>query len=133
MFIAFGIQGFAILWLLSTLSHPIWFVVSSGAAFFFWGEMYSLFPAMIGDLYGRKNAGANYGLLYTAKGVASIWAGPVAAGMFEAQHSWTMVFWIAAIANFIASAMALFVLKRMSLPKPVLTPRMVPATGGGGE
>ena len=70
MFIAFGIQGFAILWLLSLLHHPVGFVVASGAAFFFWGEMYSLFPAMAGDLWGRKYAATNYGLLYTAKGVA---------------------------------------------------------------
>jgi len=132
MFIAFGVQGFAILWLLSVLSHPIWFIVASGAAFFFWGEMFSLFPAMVGDLYGRKYAATNYGLMYTAKGVGSIWAGPVAAGLFEAQHSWTMVFWIAAIANFVASAMAILVLKRMSLPKPQMIPQMVPATGGGG-
>src|SRR5262245_23503994 len=42
------------------------------ALFFAWGEIYSLFPAICGDLFGRKFATANYGLLYTAKGTASL-------------------------------------------------------------
>ncbi len=86
---------------------------------------------MVGDLFGRKYAATNYGIMYTAKGVGSIWAGPVAAYMFEVQKSWNTVFIIAAIANFIAAAMAILVLKRMALPKPALTPQMVPAAGGG--
>jgi protocatechuate 3,4-dioxygenase beta subunit len=34
--------------------------------FFAWGEIYSLFPATSTDIYGRKFATTNYGLLYTA-------------------------------------------------------------------
>lgn len=131
MFIAFGLQGFSILWLLSLLKNPVGFVVASGAAFFFWGEMYSLFPATVGDLYGRRYAATNYGLMYTAKGVASIWAGPVAAMMFEAQKSWTSVFYLAAAANFVAAAMALLILKRMTMPQQGVAPRMAPAPAAG--
>ncbi|HLW49277.1 MAG TPA: oxalate/formate MFS antiporter [bacterium] len=131
MFIAFGLQGFAILWLLSLLKNPVGFVVASGAAFFFWGEMYSLFPATVGDLYGRKYAATNYGLMYTAKGVASIWAGPVAAMMFEAQRSWTTVFYLAAAANFVAAAMAWGILKRMATPQQGPAPRMAAVATGG--
>ena len=40
--------------------------------FFAYGEIYSLFPAICADVYGRKFASANAGLLYTAKGVASL-------------------------------------------------------------
>ena len=130
MFIAFGIQGFAILWLLSVLDKPVAFIIASGAAFFFWGEMYSLFPAMVGDMWGRKYAGTNYGLMYTAKGVASIWAGPLAAYMFEVQKGWHTVFVISAIANFVAALVAILVLKRMPLPKPMVTGQMAPALGG---
>jgi OFA family oxalate/formate antiporter-like MFS transporter len=131
MFIAFGIQGLSILWLLSALNKPVLFIVASGAAFFFWGEMYSLFPAMVGDVWGRRYAATNYGLMYTAKGVASIWAGPVAAYMFEVQKGWHTVFVIAAIANFVAAAMAILVLKRMPLPGAAAQPEMVPAVGVG--
>jgi MFS transporter, OFA family, oxalate/formate antiporter len=132
MFIAFGLQGVSLLLLLSLSSHPVGFVVASGAAFFFWGEMFSLFPAMIGDVYGRRYAATNYGILYTAKGVASIWAGPLAAAMFEAQRGWGGVFYISAAGNFVAAALALFVLKRMPLPRSAPAPRVIPATGGGG-
>jgi OFA family oxalate/formate antiporter-like MFS transporter len=131
MFVAFGLQGFSILWLLSLLKNPVGFVVASGAAFFFWGEMYSLFPAMVGDLFGRKFAATNYGLMYTAKGVASIWAGYGAARLFEAQHSWTGAFYLSAIANFIAAAMALLSLKRMALPQQRIAQRMITAPAGG--
>ena len=37
--------------------------------FFAWGEI-SLFPATRTDIYGRKFATTNYGMLYTAKGTA---------------------------------------------------------------
>jgi MFS transporter, OFA family, oxalate/formate antiporter len=133
MFIAFGIQGFSILWLLTLLKNPVGFVVASGAAFFFWGEVYSLVPALVTDLFGRRYAATNYGLMYTAKGLASIWAGPLAAMLFEAQHTWTLVFYIAAIANFVAALIALFVLKRLPMPGAAAAPsRMMPATAGGG-
>ena len=45
MFIAFGLEGLAIL-ALSRFGHtPILFVVLTGLVFFAWGEIYSLFPA----------------------------------------------------------------------------------------
>ena len=72
MFIAFSLEGFAILALVSFARDPFLFVVLSGLTYFAWGEVYSLFPATCGDFYGRKFATTNYGLLYTAKGTASV-------------------------------------------------------------
>jgi len=72
MFIAFTLEGFAILGLINFARDPILFVVLTGLTFFAWGEVYSLFPATSGDLYGKKFATTNYGLLYTAKGTASV-------------------------------------------------------------
>src|SRR5437763_16724768 len=72
MFIAFGIEGIGI-WALYMLGHdPIWFVVLSGLVFFAWGEIYSLFPSTCTDTFGVKFATTNAGLLYTAKGTASL-------------------------------------------------------------
>src|SRR5947208_1390024 len=68
MLIAFGLEGVGILLLITFAHIPSLFVVFSGLVFFAWGEIYSLFPAVCGDLFGRKFATANYGLLYTAKG-----------------------------------------------------------------
>ena len=38
--------------------------VVSRMVFFAWGEVYSLFPATCTDIYGRKFATTNYGMLY---------------------------------------------------------------------
>ena len=72
MALAFGLEGFAILALITFAHNPLLFVLLSGLVFFGWGEVYSLFPATCGDLFGRKFATTNYGLLYTAKGVSSV-------------------------------------------------------------
>jgi MFS transporter, OFA family, oxalate/formate antiporter len=47
---------------------PIGFLVLFSFIFQFWGEIYSLFSATTGDVFGHENASANYGLVYTAKG-----------------------------------------------------------------
>ena len=55
------------------LGHdPVWFVLLSGLVFFAWGEIYSLFPSTCTDTFGAKFATTNAGLLYTAKGTASL-------------------------------------------------------------
>ena len=72
MFIAFSLEGIAILSLVQFAHNPLLFVILSGLVFFGWGEVYSLFPATCGDLFGKTFATTNYGLLYTAKGSASV-------------------------------------------------------------
>src|SRR6267143_2814634 len=72
MTLAFGLEAIAIFVLIKFASNPLAFVVFSAFTFFGWGEIFSLFPALCGDLFGRKNATANYGFLYTAKGTASV-------------------------------------------------------------
>ena len=72
MFIAFLAEGIGIYALFMLAGNPIWFVMLSGVVFFAWGEIYSLFPATCTDIYGRKFATTNYGLLYTAKGTAAL-------------------------------------------------------------
>jgi OFA family oxalate/formate antiporter-like MFS transporter len=88
------------------------FVVLSGLVFFAWGEIYSLFPATCTDLYGRKFATTNYGMLYTAKGTASLLV-PLANVLTNATGSWHAVFYVAAFLNIVAAVMALVVLKPM--------------------
>jgi MFS transporter, OFA family, oxalate/formate antiporter len=72
MSLAFGLEGIAIFLLIRFAHNPLLFVIFSAFTFFGWGEIYSLFPALCGDFFGRKNATANYGFLYTAKGTASV-------------------------------------------------------------
>jgi MFS transporter, OFA family, oxalate/formate antiporter len=114
MFIAFLIEGVGIYLLLQFAQDPLWFVVLSGLVFFAWGEIYSLFPAACADIYGRRFATTNYGMLYTAKGTAAILV-PLGNVLTAATGSWSSVFMIASALNIVAAVMALAVLKPMRL------------------
>lgn len=111
MFIAFSLQAVTVFCLLQLISYPIWFVILSGLCFFAWGEIFSLFPAITADLFGKTWATTNYGVVYTAKGLASILAGPVAAVVAEGTLGWEPVFWTMIAFSLIAALMALFWLK----------------------
>src|SRR5918911_1292650 len=87
MTIAFGSEAVMIALLILTASHPVLFVVFSGLTFFSWGEIYSLFPSLSSDLFGRQYATTNYGLLYTAKGTASLLV-PIGSVLQAATGSW---------------------------------------------
>jgi MFS transporter, OFA family, oxalate/formate antiporter len=62
------------------------FVICAIAAFFFWGPMFSLFPATIGQYFGDLAAGSNYGLLYgIAKGLGGVYGGVLSAILIKGQ------------------------------------------------
>jgi OFA family oxalate/formate antiporter-like MFS transporter len=110
MFIAFLLEGLGILLLIGMASNPIAFVILTGVVFFAWGEIYSLFPAICGDTFGRRFAATNYGLLYTAKGTAALLV-PFGSVLRDATGNWLMVLYTAAALNLLAAALALWVLK----------------------
>ena len=114
MFIAFLIEGIGIYALLQFANNPLLFVILSGLVFFAWGEIYSLFPATCTDIYGKKFATTNYGLLYTAKGTAALLV-PLGNVLMSATGNWTAVFIIAAVLNIIAAIMAPLVLRPLRL------------------
>ena len=113
MFAAFSLQAVTIIILTFLTKNPVAFIILTGFAFFTWGEIFSLFPAAVGDLFGRKYATTNYGFLYTAKGTAAFFSAPVAA--YVTDHvkggDWTLIFYIMAGCAAIAALMALFWLK----------------------
>ena len=77
-------------------------------------SIFALFPATCTDMYGRKFATTNYGMLYTAKGTASLLV-PLANVLTTATGSWHAVFYVAAILNIVAAIMALVVLRPLRL------------------
>jgi OFA family oxalate/formate antiporter-like MFS transporter len=114
MFFAFLLEGIGIYTLFYYATNPLYFVILSGVVFFAWGEIYSLFPATCTDIFGRQFATTNYGLLYTAKGTASLLV-PLANVLTTATGNWHAVFIVAAILNIVAAVMALLVLKPMRI------------------
>src|SRR5215471_19056907 len=112
MFIAFALEAVGI-WALSVFGHdPLHFVLLSGLVFFAWGEIYSLFPSTCTDAFGTKYATVNAGLLYTAKGTASLLV-PLGNVLATATGNWHAMFTIAVIMNLIAALLAVLVLKPM--------------------
>ncbi len=114
MGLAFSLEALGILALLSFIGHPLLFVILTGLVFFAWGEIYSLFPAAIGDVFGPKYGATNYGIQYTAKGTASIFAGWGATWLFESRGSWEIVFWIAVFCDLFAAGLAFFWLRPLA-------------------
>ena len=113
MFVAFTLEGAAILLLLQFAHIPSLFVILTGLTFFAWGEVFSLFPALCGDLFGRRFATTNYGLLYTAKGTAALLV-PLASVLHDVCDSWQPVFVIAAVLNWVTALLALVALRPLA-------------------
>ena len=116
MFIAFFLQS---VFLLSTvtlgLRSTAAFITCLVLVYFTWGEVYSLFPSLCADWFGAKNASSNYSFMYSAKGVASILGGGVAATIYEKTGSWNYGFYACAGLALITAFMALAI-RRMPLP-----------------
>jgi len=109
MFIAFGTAAVMLLTLSAYGHNPLVFVLSTAVYFGVFGEIYSLFPATCGDTFGVKYATTNNGMLYTAKGTASLLV-PLAS-IVATSYGWQAVFVIAVALNATAALMALFVIK----------------------
>ena len=110
IFVAFSLEGIALFFLIQFSDDPIMFVLMSGLAFFGWGAVFSLFPAVSGDMFGRTFATTNYSLLYTAKGAASLLV--ALCELLRSQTgSWTPVFAVMIAADAVAALLALFVLR----------------------
>jgi MFS transporter, OFA family, oxalate/formate antiporter len=110
MFGAFLVEGAALLLLGLFARNPTLFVLLTGLTFFAWGEIFSLFPAIVGDSFGRRYATTNYGLMYTAKGTASLLV-PLASYLRAQTGSWVPVFATAAVFSWLTALLALFVLR----------------------
>jgi MFS transporter, OFA family, oxalate/formate antiporter len=112
MFLTFGVEAILIFLVTRIAGRPLAFVVLFSFVFLFWGEIYSLFSATTGDVFGPRNASANYGMVYTAKGLASIFAGFGAAALAAyLGGSFAVAFYICAVLCAIASLFSVFVLR----------------------
>jgi MFS transporter, OFA family, oxalate/formate antiporter len=112
MLIAFGLEAIGIMALSIYGRDPVTFVLLTGLVFFAWGEIYSLFPSTSADAFGAQYAAANAGMLYTAKGTASLLV-PLGNILASATGSWNVVFVVASVMNALAAVMAWFVLRPM--------------------
>ena len=111
MFMVFLGEGLALLGLLHFGHDPVAFLIFAPMIFLFWGEIFSIFPAVCADTFGSRNAAANAGTLYTAKGTASLLV-PLAS-VLSRGGKWAAVFYFSAAICIVAAFLARFVLKPM--------------------
>jgi len=126
MLIVFVGEGLALLGLMEFGRNPYAFLTFAPLVFLFWGEIYSIFPALCADTFGVKNAAGNAGTLYTAKGTASL---VVAASSFMVVGgNWDSVFIVTAaiaIAAGIAAKLVLAPMRRRTIERANADPSLV--------
>jgi MFS transporter, OFA family, oxalate/formate antiporter len=126
MGVGFTLQA-ACLLLLLTIGRlsGTWFTVTLVLVFFTWGEVFSLFPSITGDYFGTKWSTSNYGVMYSAKGVAAIIGPGLGTLLFERTGTWNACLYGSA-AFAIAAAVIAFGLRAAAAPNS--TAVGVPAT-----
>jgi len=103
---------------------PVAFIVTDALVFLFWGDIFSLFAATVGDAFGPKYVTANYGIMYTAKGAASLLV-PVGNLLTQETGNWHVVYALGCGMNLVAALLGFFVLK------PIIAERLKkPAASG---
>jgi len=105
MFITLAIGMFAFAWM-STITIS-WYAVMAVASLigFCFGGNFALFPSATADFFGSKNVGKNYGVMFTAYGIAGITGAFVAGPIVDFFDSY---FWAFVITGVLAIVAVLF-------------------------
>ena len=107
MTLMFLLQGILMLVLIKMGSTEMTLSIAAAWVGFNFGGNLALFPSTTADFFGIKNVGINYGLVFTAYGVAGI-AGPILAGsVFDMTGSYMWAFIPSGIACLIAAGISL--------------------------
>ena len=91
-----------------------WYVIMGIASLigFCFGGNFALFPSATADFFGSKNVGKNYGVMFTAYGIAGITGAFVAGPIVDATGSYFLAFIITGILALVAMVFTL-ILKTM--------------------
>ncbi len=119
MGIAFGIGAVCLAAFGFFGTSPWGFIVTDALVFLFWGDIFSLFAATTGDAFGRKFVTVNYGIMYTAKGTASLLV-PLGNVLTHYTGSWHAVYAVGTGMNVVAALLGFFVLR------PIIKQRLAP-------
>jgi MFS transporter, OFA family, oxalate/formate antiporter len=121
MGIAFGIEALCIAAFGFFGTTAISFIITDALVFLFWGDIFSLFAATVGDAFGRTYVTVNYGIMYTAKGAAALLV-PLGNVLTHLTGSWHAVYTVGCLMNVIAALLGFFVLR------PVINARLKDAS-----
>lgn len=107
MIIVFILQGVNMA-LFANYSTPMAITIGTALAGIGYGALLSLFPSVTADYYGMKNFGGNYGVMYTAWGLAGT-MGPIIAGIVvDKTGTYNLAYMISAALLAVALILAFF-------------------------
>ncbi len=86
--------------------------IGAAAFGFFYGGIASLFPALVGDLFGRAHAGAIGGFIFGGAGILGAWGPAVAGYLRDVDGDYQLAFTLCVFTAFCALLLFLF------LPRP---------------
>lgn len=120
---------------ISMIATPILYKVGGSVAplyaavfvvYWCYGTQLSVNGSTAADFWGTKNAGINYGMLFTAWGVAGLLGGRIGGMMFDKYKNYQMAFYTAAILAVVALFCELAA-SRPRVPADALEAKTVPA------
>ncbi|MGB8066020.1 MAG: OFA family MFS transporter [Candidatus Sulfotelmatobacter sp.] len=91
-----------------------------------YGTQLSVNAATAADFWGTKNVGINYGMLFTAWGVAGLLGGRIGGMLYDKYHNYQMAFYTAAVLAAVALICELTA-KRPAVPEGRLVGSKAPA------
>lgn len=122
---AMALQAAAFLGFMAVRDLPMLYA-AAGLFGYSYGAVSTLFTAMVGDFFGRDQAGTLVGVLFAIAGSMAGWGPLIAGAVHDATGSYTPAFALAAALNVVA--MALLALCRP--PAPDRPPGVAPPAGG---
>ncbi|MHA1193818.1 MAG: L-lactate MFS transporter [Promethearchaeota archaeon] len=109
MLIMFIIQAILMFIYFTTNVNAIYFLIMTCAIYFCFGGNFSLFPTATADLFGSKNLGPNYGIVFTAYGIAGF-VGAVGVNLFVSIFgSYLILFIVMGVMSVGAAILAFFI------------------------
>jgi OFA family oxalate/formate antiporter-like MFS transporter len=115
MGLVFTLEAIFIFLVTRITGHPVLFVLVFPLVFLGYGQVNSLLSSATGDLFGTRNVAANFGLTYTAKGLAGLfggWGAAVLAALFAG--SFQVPYYVGAGCDLLAAVLALVILKPLA-------------------
>jgi len=106
MYLMFSIQAILLLLYFTTNVNDLYFLIMTCVIYFCFGGNFSLFPTATADLFGMKNLGPNYGMVFTAYGIAGFLGATMTLPIVAAFGSYLTLFIVMGIMSLGAALLA---------------------------
>jgi len=119
----------------SMIAMPVLYLVGGNVALLYvvvfvvywcYGTQLSVNGAAASDFWGTKNAGINYGMLFTAWGVAGYFGSKIGGQMYDKYHNYQMAFYTAGVLAAVALICEMLA-KRPAVPEGRLVAAKAPS------